>query len=34
MSDISEEYPDDEDITPFNDSVHDSDGFAVVTRGE
>ena len=32
MSDISQEYSDDEDITPYNDNMHDSDGFAAVTR--
>jgi hypothetical protein len=34
MSDISQEYPDDEDITPFDDSMHDSDGFAAQSQEE
>jgi hypothetical protein len=34
MSDISQEYPDDEDIAPFDDSMHDSDGFAAQSQEE
>ena len=34
MSDISPKYSDDEDIAPYDDNMHDSDGFAAQSREE
>jgi hypothetical protein len=34
MSDISQEYSEDEDIAPYEDKTHDSDGFAAQFQEE
>jgi hypothetical protein len=34
MSDMSQEYSDDEDIAPYDDNMHDLNGFAAQSREE